>query len=71
MHPKLLYFSSDSEEIDPIGGDISQADKWQPQTWKTISRPRQEWSQAKLPLISTALPSKARVRARPRRGNGC
>lgn len=33
--------------IDPHGTDISQADKWQPQTWKAISRLRQEWSQAK------------------------
>lgn len=28
------------KEIDPDGADISQADKWQPQTWKAISRDR-------------------------------
>ena len=35
------------KEIDPRGADISQADKWQPQTWKAISRLRQEWCGAK------------------------
>ena len=46
-HAGASYFPSDGEEmgygkeIDHHGVDISHADKWQPQTWKAISRQSQ------------------------------
>lgn len=45
----LLWWWRDGwlKEINRHGADISQADKWQPQTWKAISGPRREWSPAK------------------------
>lgn len=47
LQPYNIHNNGWWKQIDPHGAHISQADKWQPKTWKAISRPRQEWSRAK------------------------